>query len=355
MKRWHTIGVITGLCVVAAGCGFNRPQAITHNTKPKTVERELLARMADWHDVQATVSEAMGPPAHHPKTLEYQVTSDLTAGQYLIKISQPSPIAIYVNGHETIWYPENTQHYSVLPALPPADQPLEVIAQLPELIRTSQLKSVAVKGNVVTLKMSAAFPTSKDHATMTLAYNSKTNTPLKWTGVWGHTSVGEVFSHFQINPSLAPSALSFSAPTGVTPEIALSPTGTALNIAKSEVDFPIALPPASANMTLDAVNTGSDTAGHRVVIMTFTAPDSSTVVLTEKSTTHSVPTLPGKGLTTTDETVGSLTTAVASLPDNIEEAALIDHKTAVIVEGDTSTVDTLLNDWGSQPSLSPAS
>ncbi len=344
-----------GLAAAASGCGLNRPEAITHNTKPQTVEKALLARMAGWRSIQATVSEAVGVNAPHPKTLDYQVTSDLSAGQYAIKISHPSPIAIYVNPHETVWFPENTQHYSVLPALPSADQPWQVIADLPNLIRSSRLTSVSVKGDVATLSMSGAFPAAKDHAVMTLSYNTKTNTPLQWTGAWGHNAVREVFTHFQANPSLPDSALTFSAPAGVTPEVALSPTGTALNIAKSEVPFPIALPPSSDNMTLDAINTGRDAAGNRVVIMTFTAQDSSTVVLTERSTSRTIPVLPTKGLTTTDEAVGDLTVAVAGLPDNMEEACLIEHKTEVVVEGDTSSVDTLLNAWGDEPSLAPSS
>ncbi len=355
MKRWQTYSIVGILAWAAAGCGFGRPQAITHNTKPNTVEKEILTRMADWQSVRTDVSESLAVSGSRPQTLDYQVTSDLADGQYVVSLSSPSPMSFYVNDHETIWYPQSTKHYSLLPGLPAADQPLSAAARIPALIRASALKSVVVKGSLVTLQMSAPFPSATEQAAMSVTYDTKTNVLTEWQAQWGSTHVTEDFSHFQVNPSLPAGVYTFVPPAGVTPEVALSETGTALNIAEGEVDFPIALPPAGANMTLNAINTGTNAQGKSVVIMSFAAPDSNAVVITEKASVHALSSLPDKSLSATTETVGALTVFVGSLPDSMEEAAFLERKTEVIIEGATSTVDTLLNAWAAEPSLVPSS
>ncbi|SMC04308.1 hypothetical protein SAMN00768000_1575 [Sulfobacillus thermosulfidooxidans DSM 9293] len=351
MKRWYAYLISGGWVVVLAGCGFGHPEAITHNSKPKAVVSEILSRMSSWQNVRATVKETQIISAHQVKTLDYQITSNLPSGQYVINLLGSHPISIYVNSHETIWYPQNSKHYSVFAGLPAADAPWTIAAELPNWLRHSQVHGVRVKGDKVSLMMTLVLPSSKSPADALLIYDTATNTPESFSMQIGKTKIAETFSHFQVNPNVSASTFSFSPPPGVTPAISLTQTGTALNLAKSQLNFPIVLPPSSAGMTLDAINTGTNAQGQRVVILSFTAQDSSSVIITEKSSHHPITALPNSNLTSTTESVGSLTVVVANLPDNMEEAAFVVHNTEVIVEGNASTVDSLLNQWGNLPSL----
>ncbi|AUW95107.1 hypothetical protein BXT84_15050 [Sulfobacillus thermotolerans] len=354
MKRWQTytlMGIMAGL---TAGCGWGRPQAISHATEPKTVKAQILARMGNWQAIRADVQETIVVDHHPAKALEYQVTSDLSHGQYVVFLSKPTPMDFYVNEHETIWYPQSTHHYTVLPSLPAADAPLGVVAQMPSLLREAHVTAAAIKHNLVTLQMTVNFPTSGNSAQMRVTYNTKTNVLTRWQAKWGSTQITENFSHFQVNPSVAAGTYSFVPPGGVTSDVALSQVGTALNAAKSAVDFPIALPPANADMTLNAINIGTNAQGQRVVIMSFTAQDANPVVITEKAQVHALVGLPDKDLTATTANVGALTVFLGALPDNMEEAAFLVRKTEVIVEGETSVINTLLNAWGNEPSLAPS-
>ena len=347
--------MITGGALVLAGCGFSRPSAITHNSKPRTAANEILARMSSWKTIRAAVQETQGPGNYHGKTLDYEITSNLSNGQYVIHLKGSHPVSVYVNTHETIWYLDHASHYSVLAKLPSADMPWAVAGELPALIRRAQIVSVRVQGNLVTLDMSVPLPSSKDDTRAVFVFNTTSDMPQSFSLQLGKNDVvKEVFSHFQVNPALPSGTFTFTPPRGVTPAISLTQTGTALSLAKSQLNFPIVLPPQAAGMTLDAINTGTNSKGRRFVILTFTARDSSSVLITETLKQGSGVVLPS-GVTSTVETVGPLSVAMANLPNNMAEAGFVDHKTQVVVEGNVSTVDSLLNEWGSLPSLSATS
>ncbi len=351
MKRWYASILSGGCMALLTGCGLGHSGAITHNSKPNTVASEILARMSSWKDIRATVQETQGTAGHSGKTLNYDITSNVASGQYVIDLLGQHPVGIYVNSHETIWYPQSASHYSVLANLPRSDAPWAIAAQLPKVLRSSHIQSMQMKGQHVSLAMTALLPSSHGRVNARLVYDTQTNTPTSFSVQLGKQSITEKFSHFQVNPAVSSGTFRFSPPKGVTPAISITQTGTALSLAKSQLNFPIVLPPSALGLTLNAINTGTNAKGQRVVLLSFTAHDSSSVIITEMLNHGATPALPSSNLTSTTESVGALTVVVANLPDSMEEAVFVVHKTEVIVEGNASTVDTLLNQWGSLPSL----
>ncbi len=355
MKPYRYALMVTGGALVIAGCGFNRPSAITHNSKPQVAAKEILARMSSWKSVQTTVQQTQGPKTSPGKTLNYDITSNLSNGQYVIKLKGSHPVSVYVNTHETIWYPQHGNHYSVLAQLPAADKPWAVAAELPQLIKKAQIQSMQVHGNVVRLNMIVPLSSSKNGAHATFLFNTASDIPESFSlQLSKNDTVKEVFTHFQVNPSLPSGTFTFAPPHGVTPTISLTRTGTALSLIKSQLNFPLVLPPQGAGLTLDAINTGTNSQDQRFVILTFTARDSTSVLITESLKQGSTVKLPS-GVTATTQSVGSLTATVANMPNNMVEAGFLEHKTQVIVEGTASTVDSLLNDWGNLSSLNATS
>ncbi len=355
MKHYGYALMVTGGALVIAGCGFSRPSAITHNSKPQAVAKEILARMSSWKRGRTTVQQTQGPKNSPGHTVNYEITSNLSNGQYVINLKGSHPVSVYVNTHETIWYPQHATHYSVLAKLPTDDMPWTVAGELPQLLKKAQIQSMRVKGNVVTLNMSVPLSSSQTKTPATFVFNTATDRPESFSLQLGRNHVvKEDFTHFQVNPSLASGTFTFTPPHGVTPAISVTKTGTALNLAKSQLNFPIVLPPQGAGLTLDAINTGTNSKNQRFVILTFTAKNSSSVLVTESLKQGSTVKLPS-GVSSTTETVGSLAVALANMPNHMVEAGFLDHKTQVIIEGNAATVDSLLNDWGNISSLNATS
>jgi outer membrane lipoprotein-sorting protein len=339
--------------VMTAGCGTaHGTHPISHGMTPREVKNEVLARIHDWHAVSESfvlyLKEAHGPQQVDDVTLFSQ--NNPTSFRLDVTPTQAASYEVIDNGLNTVEYQKGTRHYSVLTASPAAWTEFQMLGVgLPQLIQSSQAESVSVKSDEVILHLKTPI-TSAITAQATLWFNLVTNTPSRWEAVWKGGSILEITKRVRVNPSLSNSIFSFTPPSGVKPEVALTVAGTELDQAQARVSFPIVLPPASQNLQLMNVNVSSSSHG-RVVLLTYQTPNHSPVVITESQDTHFRPTA---GLSLIKETLGGLTVQVGAMPNGGELGAVTLNKTLLVVEGPTSVVNSIINAWSTSASVSPS-
>ncbi|PSR23055.1 MAG: hypothetical protein C7B45_04585 [Sulfobacillus acidophilus] len=338
---------------LTAGCGTaHGTHTISHGMTPQEVKSEVLARIRDWHAISESavvyLKESHGPQQVDDLTLISQ--ENPASFRLQVTPTQGASYEVIDNGLNTVEYQKGSKHYSVLTASPAAWTEFQMLGVgLPQLIQSSRAQSVSVKPNEVVLHLSTPI-TSTITAQATLWFNLVTNTPSRWEAVWKGGSIIELAKTVRVNPALPTSTFSFTPPSGVKPEVALTVAGTELDQAQAQVSFPIVLPPASENLQLMNVNVGSS-ANRRVVLLTYQTTSHSPVVITESKESHFTPTA---GISLIKETLGGLTVQVGSMPDGGEIGAVTLNKTLLVVEGPTSVVNSIINAWSTLVSISPS-
>lgn len=339
---WATLA----LAIVLSGCGAKHgPGPISHGMSPNQVKKEVLARIANWNTVSEHVTEVAHRPNKPREVFHLKLSSQAKPATFRLEVT-PATGRSYLmvdNGFNTVVYQNGAKHYSVLTAEPTSWTEFRVLGtNLPSLIQKSRATKVTVKSREVILHMLSPV-TSKMTAKTTLWFNLSTNTPVRWQAQWKGGSLVETPSDIAINQSIASSTFTFQPPSGVKPEVALTAQGTQLDLARSQVSFPIVLPPASVALVLNNVNVGRAQAS-QVVLLSYQTPQGQPVLITESKGRHF---RPPSGMTMVSQTVGLISAKVGTMPDGSEMAVFTVDKTLVVVEGPTSVVDSLVNAWGS--------
>lgn len=338
-----------------AGCGAGHgTRPISHGMTPTQVKSEVLARLKAWHAVSETVAVSLLAP-HQSKPHQYQVTytSQKSPEAFRLQLVPKSGATTEVvdNGLNTVQYVQGSQHYSVSAS---NSNPWSLY-QLTGLELQSVLKSSRVLGVSVTSKkaeLHLLMPIAPGiMAKGTLWFDLVSNQPSRLSATWKGGAVTEIPSAIHVNPSVSASAFVFTAPSGVSPEVALTAQGTAIDQAQARVAFPIILPGSAQNLQLNNVNV-STSKGKRVVLLSYQTQNKNPLVITESQGT---PFKAPHGLSTVTETVGTLKIEVGSMPDGQEMAGLTINKTLIVVEGPQDTVDGLVNGWAGTKSISSSS
>lgn len=350
MRRW-VIGSSVLLAGVVAGCGTHGSHPISHGMTPQQVKKEVLARIDNWHAVSESMTEVIYR-AHSPRAVyRVKLISEANPASFRLDVVPATGTSYEVidNGLNTIAYQSGSSHYSVLTADPQSWTEFRILGiELPSVIQASRAVSVSVRPKEVVLHMMtpvAAGITAKT----TLWFDLVTNTPMRWQSTWPGGTLQETPSHVAVNPNISSATFAFNPPAGVKPEVALTAQGTELDLARSQVSFPIVLPVASVSLELNGVNV--DNRGKaQVVLLTYQTSNGDPVVITEsKAATFKPP----AGMSVVTETVGVMQVKVGSMPDGAEMAAFTTNKTLVVAEGPTSVVDALVNAWGNASPSSP--
>jgi outer membrane lipoprotein-sorting protein len=320
---------------------------------PSQVKNEVLARIADWRTVQETVDETVASGPHAiPQHLVVSFISQSSPAAFRMQVAPKTgtPFEVLDNGLSTIEYTKGSDHYAVSVSNANTLSLYRLTGlELVGALQASRVQSFSVSTKALVLHLLMPI-TPGVMAKAVLWFNLNTNAPTRLTAQWHSGSLNEVPVAIHINPTIPSSAFSFSAPSGASPEVALTPSGTAIDQAQSRVPFPIILPPSSSSLQLTGVNVG--TARHNpVVLLTYESQHGEPVVITEsKAAVYKPP----SGLSTVTETVGTLTAKVGTMPDGQEMAGIVVHKTLIVVQGPVKTVDDLVNGWANAVS-SPSS
>ncbi len=335
-----------------AGCGAKHgPEPISHGMTPAQVQKKVLARIHNWRSISEDITEVAYRPHATRQVFHVRLLSQLNPASFRLDVTPSAgrPYQVIDNGLNTIVYQTGDKHYSVLTAEPASWTEFRVLGtNLPGIIAKSQAVGVTVKAHEVVLRMMSPVAPGITAKT-TLWFDLSTNTPLRWEATWQGGSLQETPSHVVVNPSIPASAFTFNPPAGVKPEVALTAQGTELDLARSQVSFPIVLPPSSSMLVLNEVNVGNQGSA-RVVLLTYQTESGQPVVITEsKATTFKPP----AGMSMVTETVGLMTVKVGTLPSGGEMAAFTLNKTLIVVEGPTNVVDSLVNGWGNASPSSP--
>ncbi|NMP22552.1 LolA family protein [Sulfobacillus harzensis] len=333
------------LAVLLTSCGAKHgPEPISHGMSPQQVKKEVLARISNWHAVSEDITEVVYRKGHARQTYRVKLWSESNPESFRLDVAPSSgqPYEVVDNGLNTVVYQSGAKHYSVLTAEPPSWTQFRVLGtDLASLVAKSHATSVTVKPREVILHMISPVTTSIKAKT-TLWFDLTTNTPLRWESQWRGGTLQETPSHVVINSTIPASTYSFQPPAGVKPEVALTAQGTELDLARSQVSFPIVLPPSSSALVLNNVNVDTEQSA-RVVLLSYQTQNGQPVLITEAKSDHFKP---PSGMTMVTETVGLVSVKVGTMPNGGEMAALTLNKTLVVVEGPTNVVDSLVNVWG---------
>lgn len=341
------------LGTILSGCGAaHGSHPISHGMTPKQVKNEVLARLKNWHSVSETVTEVTTGPRGGHQTYNISLVSAANPPSFHMEVTpkKGTPYEVVDNGLSTIEYQRGAKHYSVAASDPNAWTVYRMLGtELPTALEASRVKSVSVKSKEVVLHMVTPVASGVS-ARVTLWFDLSRNVPARFQAVWKGGSIVETPSNIQVNPSVSSSVFTFTPPTGVHPQVALTTQGTELDQAQARVTFPIVLPDVSQNLQLNAVNVTSQKS-KRVVLLTYQTAKGNPVLITESKAAAFKP---PAGLSMVTESVGTTTAKVGSMPDGEEMAVLTLNKTLVVVEAPAATVDALVNSWanGIGPALS---
>ncbi len=356
ISGWHfSIGM--ALLLALGGCGwFSSPAPLARGLSASQVKHQLLARLQSWQSVSCQVTQTVslvGQPVQH---LKLSLAEENKPAQFVLHITGvSSPIEIFSTPRDTIWYQVGSPHYTVLASLPPSSDDFRLLGtELPHLVAASHITKVHFDhNNIVSLVMDTPLPNGIS-AQVQLIYDLTTNTPMRIVAKWNGGTVTEVASHFEVNPNLPSNIFSFTPPATVTPAVGLTQSGTALNVAQAKVGFAVALPPQQAQETYVGIDVGQTNKGSSVLLLTYNSPNGNPLVVTERANRSGLSVFPSGSVTAT-ETAGSLSVTVAMLPSGQEMASFVMNKTLVVVQGEASDVDALINLWGGQNSTVPSS
>lgn len=334
------------LSVLLAGCGISHgPETISHGMTATQVKKEVYDRIRSWRTVSESITEVAYRKHTKRQVFHVQLVSQDKPAAFSLKVSPSSgtPYQVIDNGLNTIVYQSGAKYYSVLTADPVSWTEFRILGtDLPKVIQDSKAISVVVNPKEVVLKMLSPVA-SGITAKTTLWFNLTTNTPSRWVATWDGGTLQETPSHVVLNSQLKSSAFSFTPPSGVVPEAALTAQGTELNMVRSQVSFPIVLPPASMELVLNAVDMGTE-GPNRVALLTYQTSSGNPVVITESKAGVFKP---PSGISFVTESVGLLQVRIGTMPAGGEMAVLTLNKTLVVVQGPSSVVDGLINTWGS--------
>jgi outer membrane lipoprotein-sorting protein len=342
------------LVVFLAGCGATHGQhPISHGMSPAQVKQEVLARLKNWHAVNETITEVAYGPHGRRHVYNVKLLSQTSPVLFRLDVAPQggTPFEVVDNGLNTVVYQNGAKHYSVLTADPQSWTEFRVLGtELPGIIQESHAEQVTVNAKEVILHLVSPVAAGISAKT-TLWFSLTTNTPIRWQAAWKNGSLEETPKSVHLNPPINTSTFQFTPPSGVTPEVAMTAQGTELDLARSQVSFPIVLPPPSMNLELNGVNV-STRGKSQVVLLTYQTTNGSPAVLTESTSSTFKP---PAGMSVVTETVGLLSVKVGALPSGSEMAAFTLHKTLVVAEGSVNVVDALVNAWGTSTSPSPSS
>ncbi len=346
------------LGAAAVGCGTQAGIHSAPEAHGKKLRAELMKAMSSWQATSAQVVDVVRQAGHPVRHLTLNLITASHPQRYMLTVGQNGhqTLTIVDDGHSTVSYTAGNRHYQVLSALPPSSKGLRLMGvELPTVLAASTLHSVRViNDNQAVMSMTTPLPNGTV-AHVEFRYNPAQNLPLAFLAHWQGGSIQETVKRFVVNPTLSSRIFRFRPPSRVTPEVVLSQTQTDLKLAQHSVQFPIVLPPAAANVTLDNVSVGKAqrAAGNSgtVVVLTYTAPDGSYLLVTERSVQKKAQAPPGVSVAT--ETFGDLTVAIGVMPPFSEDFASFKvNATEIWVQGKASTVQNLLNAWGSNVSPS---
>lgn len=342
VRRW---GLQAMLMAGLAGCGAPSSQPIGHNLTAAQVKTEVLRRMAGWDVVRTTIDETVQLAGRAPTTVRADLIAEASPPADAVKVTTGGGVTeIFRSAAGVIRYQPGSAHYDVLAAWPHSEDDIRILGtELPGLIRKSRVTGVRYPAaNVVVISMVAPLPNGIS-AQSRLWFDLTTNTPMKWQAVWNGGRITEVPRHFQVNPVLGPSALIFTPPSGVSPEVtvALNPGAGS----PTPVHLPVVLPPAADNLTLEQITAGQSADGP-VVLLTYTTPQNTPLLITEGS--GGFRPRPPAGVTVTAVSVGNLVVDEGMLPLSSDEwAGFTVRGMGVAVESSAAAVNVLLDDWGS--------
>ncbi len=349
---------VTLLGAVAVGCGTQAGIHSAHATHGKQLRAELMKAMSSWQETSSQVVDVVRQAGHPVRQLRLNLVSASHPQRYALTVNQDGhrTLTIVDDGRSTVSYTAGSSHYQVLSSLPPSSNGLRLMGiELPTLLASSTVHSVKViSDNRAVVAMTTPLPNGAV-ARAELWYNPVQNLPLAFSARWPGGNIQETIKRFAVNPALSSRVFHFRPPSGVTPQVVLSQTQTDLKLAQHSVQFPIVLPPTAANVTLDNVSVGraKHAAGNAgtVVVLTYTAPDGTYLLVTERSLQKKTQAPPGVSLAT--ENFGDLTVAIGVMPPFSEDFASFNVKsTEIWVQGQASAVQNLLNAWGSTVSSS---
>lgn len=345
MKR-----VAIGLAVVSlgtlAGCGVSGQQPINHGMTATEVKSEVLARLQNWSSVEETTTEVLYPKHGARAVYHIHLVSQANPSRFALSVAPSNGPSYEVvdTGLNIDVYQSGQAHYSVETNDPRSWSEFRVLGtELPQVIKASRALSVDVKPKQVVLHMDSPIASNK-WAHTTLWFSLVSNTPVRWQASWAGGTLEETPSSVIVNPTITGQTFAFNPPNGVTPEVSLGGAGNELSAVRSQVSFPILLPPASASLALAHVNVGRQH-GSQVVLLTYETSQDVPVVITESKKNTFVP---PDGVSLSKQTIGLVTAQVGSLPNGGEMAVFSQAKTFVVIEGPSNVVAAVLNAWGNQ-------
>lgn len=352
----RTLAVAVGLLWVLGGCGwFSGPTPLTRELSTSQAKHQILSRLAGWQAVSCQVSDTVslvGQPAQH---LTLSLDQENKPAQYVLHITNGlSQIEIVSNPRETVWYQKGASYYAVMPQMPPSHDNLRLMGtELPQLVAQGDITRIRVKhGGVVDVTLRTVLPDGIN-ATLTVSFDLATNTPLRVVAKWSGGTVTEVASHYVVNPNLPQSLFAFVPPNNASATVGLPQASSVLNVPQTSVGFSEQLPPSSAMETLMDANIGQGSSGASILLLTYQGPNGNPLLITERSM-HSGITIFPSGTVTTQETVGSLSVTLGTLPSGQEMASFTVGKTLVVLEGEPQDIAPLLNAWAQNMATSTA-
>lgn len=341
---------------MAAGCGnHSGGHAAQPTVHPAAVRAQILNSMASWETTSASVKDVVKLRGSRPLTLQLRFLTASAPSRYALTVNEQRrpQLSVVDNGRNTVSYTAGQPHYAVLSTLSLSSDAMRLIGpELEAVVRQAKLQSAALlPSDQARLVMKTRLPDGQ-LVTAILTYDLSHGAPLAFAAQWQGGQIVETVEHFAANPDLPNSAFNFRPPTGVTPEVTATPTTTALNVARDEVHFPIVLPPSAADLTLQDVTVQRESKGGPVVVLTYTTPGGSYIVLTERATRLGQAVAPA-GVNVGPQTFGVLTFNEGVLPFSGEFASTQMQRTEIWIEGPASAVDNLLTVWGNAPTASP--
>jgi outer membrane lipoprotein-sorting protein len=318
-------------------------------------KHQILSRLAGWQAVSCQVSDTVslvGQPTQH---LTLSLDQENNPAQYVLHINNgTSPIEIVSNPREVVWYQKGEPYYAVMPPLPASRDNLRLMGtELSQLVAQGNITRVDVQhGKIAEVVMRTTLPDGTD-ATVTLTFDLTTNTPLRVVAKWAGGTVTEVASHFVVNPNLPESLFTFIPPNNAVATVGLPQTSSVLNVPRTHVGFSEQLPPSTTMETLMDATIGKSSNGASILLLTYQGPNGNPLLITERSM-HSGITIFPSGTVTTQETVGSLSVTLGTLPSSQEMASFAVGKTLIVVEGEPQDISSLLNAWAQHPDTSMA-
>jgi hypothetical protein len=308
-----------------------------------------LARINNWHQISAQFVDTVSLVGRPTQKLGVSLTAENNPTQYAVKVTGgTAPIQIISTPRETLWFEANRSHYAVMASAPTSPAYLRLLGtELPAIVNGSHMTKVHLEaGNIARLTMQSVLPTGLK-ATINLTFNFTTNTPVRLVAEWPGGAITETVSHFVVNPTISRTAFSFVPPSGVTPTVAQSTDGSALDLPMVTLPFSVILPPSGAADSLTGIDVGPTSSGSPVLILMYTTPTGSPLVLTERKISKKPPTLPS-GTTSVAETVGTTAVTISTLPSGQELAMLSLGGTRILVQGHAQDVGAVLNLWNAE-------